>query len=196
MITSNIFGEFYFRQGNREKVVETWNQIVDADKAIAENYDRLAKLFDAKDFSTEAIAASRKAVELAPDAYRYREALAKRLMENEGLCGRVSGITQPPRNSHPTHFSQNRWEINNSKIYRRQGTLVSQIEALEAELEAPKRAPDDAFGMHKRLAKMYLKLGNITYAIEILLKTKALQPDDVTVNRWLAEIYNTARLTR
>ena len=75
------------------------------------------------------------------------------------------------------------------EIYRRQGTLVSQIEALEAELEAPKRAPDDAFGMHKRLAKMYLKLGNITYAIEILLKTKALQPDDVTVNRWLAEIY-------
>ena len=46
------FGEFYFRQGNREKTVETWNRMVDADKLSlrgnAENYDRLAKLFDAK----------------------------------------------------------------------------------------------------------------------------------------------------
>ena len=75
------------------------------------------------------------------------------------------------------------------EIYRRQGVLVARIEALEAELEAPTNAPDDTFGMHKQLAKMYLKLGNITYAIEILLKTKALQPNDVTVNRWLAEIY-------
>ncbi len=182
------FGEFYFRQGNREKVVETWNQIVDADKAIAENYDRLAKLFDAKDFSTEAIAASRKAVELAPDAYRYREALAKRLMENEdyedALAEYAAAATLAPNAFFAEQMGDQQLEI-----YRRQGTLVSQIEALEAELEAPKRAPDDAFGMHKRLAKMYLKLGNITYAIEILLKTKALQPGDVTVNRWLAEIY-------
>ena len=36
---------------------------------------------------------------------------------------------------------------------------------------------------------MYLKLENITYALEVLLKAKALRPDDVTVNRWLAEIY-------
>ena len=182
------FGEFYFRQGNREKVVETWNQIVDADKAIAENYDRLAKLFDAKDFSTEAIAASRKAVELAPDAYRYREALAKRLMENEDYTDALAEYAAAAKLA-PNAFFAEQMGDQQLEIYRRQGTLVSQIEALEAELEAPKRAPDDAFGMHKRLAKMYLKLGNITYAIEILLKTKALQPGDVTVNRWLAEIY-------
>ena len=182
------FGEFYFRQGNREKVVETWNQIVDADKAIAENYDRLAKLFDAKDFSTEAIAASRKAVELAPDAYRYREALAKRLMENEDYADALAEYAAAAKLA-PNAFFAEQMGDQQLEIYRRQGTLVSQIEALEAELEAPKRAPDDAFGMHKRLAKMYLKLGNITYAIEILLKTKALQPGDVTVNRWLAEIY-------
>ena len=36
---------------------------------------------------------------------------------------------------------------------------------------------------------MYLKLGNITYALEILLKAKALQPDAVVINRWLAEVY-------
>ena len=182
------FGEFYFRQGNREKVVETWNRIVDADKAIAENYDRLAKLFDAKDFSAEAIAASRKAVELAPDAYRYREALAKRLMENEDYEDALAEYAAAAKLA-PNAFFAEQMGDQQLEIYRRQGTLVSQIEALEAELEAPKRAPDDAFGMHKRLAKMYLKLGNITYAIEILLKTKALQPDDVTVNRWLAEIY-------
>ena len=182
------FGEFYFRQGNREKVVETWNRIVDADKAIAENYDRLAKLFDAKDFNAEAIAASRKAVALAPDAYRYREALAKRLMENEDYEDALAEYAAAAKLA-PNAFFVEQMGDQQLEIYRRQGTLVSQIEALEAELEAPKRAPDDAFGMHKRLAKMYLKLGNITYAIEILLKTKALQPDDVTINRWLAEIY-------
>ena len=182
------FGEFYFRQGNREKVVETWNQIVDADKAIAENYDRLAKLFDAKDFSTEAIAASRKAVELAPDAYRYREALAKRLMENEDYEDALAEYAAAAKRA-PNAFFAEQMGDQQLEIYRRQGVLVARIEALEAELEAPTNAPGDAFGMHKQLAKMYLKLGNITYAIEILLKTKSLQPDDVTVNRWLAEIY-------
>ena len=182
------FGEFYFRQGNREKVVETWNRIVDADKAIAENYDRLAKLFDAKDFSTEAIAASRKAVELAPDAYGYREALAKQLMENEDYEDALVEYTAAAKLA-PNEFFAEQMGDQQLEIYRRQGVLVAQIEALEAELEAPKGTSDDAFGMHKQLAKMYLKLGNITYAIEILLKTKALQPNDVTVNRWLAEIY-------
>ena len=182
------FGEFYFRQGNREKVVETWNRIIDADKAIAENYDRLAKLFDAKDFSTEAIAASRKAVELAPDAYGYREALAKRLMENEDYEDALVEYTAAAKLA-PNAFFAEQMGDQQLEIYRRQGVLVAQIEALEAELEAPKGTSDDAFGMHKQLAKMYLKLGNITYAIEILLKTKALQPNDVTVNRWLAEIY-------
>ena len=36
---------------------------------------------------------------------------------------------------------------------------------------------------------MYLKLKNTPYALEMLLKAKALRPDDVPVNRWLADIY-------
>ena len=76
------------------------------------------------------------------------------------------------------------------EIYRRQGTLVEKIEALEAELDKSGLATTDAFTQQKQLAKMYLKLGNITYAIEVLLKTKTLHPDDVLVNRWLAEVYD------
>ena len=53
-----------------------------------------------------------------------------------------------------------------------------------------KRLQDaDTFTQQKQLAKMYLKLGNITYAIEVLLKAKALHSDDVLVNRWLADVY-------
>ena len=44
------FGEFYFRQGNREKAIETWNEMVTADKEVAENYERLAKLLDTKNY--------------------------------------------------------------------------------------------------------------------------------------------------
>ena len=36
---------------------------------------------------------------------------------------------------------------------------------------------------------MYLKIGNMTYALEVLLKAKAQQPDNVVINRWLAEVY-------
>ena len=193
------FGEFYFRQGNREKAVGTWNRMVagyealagipTVDTAIAENYDRLAKLFDAKNFSTEAIAASRKTVELAPDAYRYREALAKRLTENEDYEEALEEYTEAARLA-PNAFFAEQMENQRIEIYRRQGTLVAKIEALEAELEkTPRTIPDDPFSLQKQLAKMYLKLGNITYAIEVLLKAKALQPDDITVNRWLAEVY-------
>ena len=67
------FGEFYFRQANREKAIETWNQMVSDAKSTAENYDRLARLLETKTFPTEAIEASKKAVEMMPEAYRFRE---------------------------------------------------------------------------------------------------------------------------
>ena len=92
------FGEFYFRQADREKTLETWNRMVAGDKAVAENYDRLAKLLDSKarvlNSQPEAIAASRKAAELAPDVYRYRAALAKRLVENRDYDAALAEYTE------------------------------------------------------------------------------------------------------
>ena len=182
------FGEFYFHQGSREKTVETWNRMVTGEGAIAENYDRLAQLLDTKDFRAEAIAASRKAVGLAPDEYRYRETLARRLMENEdydaALTEYAAGATLAPN-----EFFAEQMGDQEIEIYRRQGTLVEKVEALEAELTGGRHSSDDIFALQKQLAKMYLKLRNITYSLEVLLKAKALKPNDVPVNRWLAEIY-------
>ena len=186
------FGEFYFRQGDREKALETWNQTVAGDKAVAENYDRLAKLLDSKarvlNSQPEAIAASRKAVELAPDVYRYREALAKRLLENKDYDEALTEYTEAAKLA-PNEFFAEQMDNQRIEIYRRQGTLVEKISALETELERLDSTSADAFTQHKQLAKMYLKLGNTTYALEILLKAKNLQPDDVIVNRWIAEVY-------
>ena len=215
------FGEFYFRQGDREKALETWNQMVAGDKAVAENYDRLAKLLDSKarvlNSQPEAIAASRKAVELASDVYRYREALAKRLLANKDYDEALTEYTEATKLA-PNEFFAEQMDNQRIEIYRRQGTLVEKISALETALERnshqpsavsnrqedvdesetslpkaesrkPKTILADAFAQHKQLAKMYLKLGNTTYALEILLKAKNLQPDDVIVNRWIAEVY-------
>ena len=182
------FGEFYFRQGDREKAIETWNKMVDADKETAENYERLAKLLDTKNYRTEAIAASRKATELMPDVYRYREALAKLLMKNEDYEAALIEYTEAAKLAPNAFFAE---EMDNQRIelYRRQGTLVEKIETVETELETSGLPDVDIFARQKRLAKMYLKLGNITYALEVLLKAKAHQPDDIIVNRWLAEVY-------
>ena len=186
------FGEFYFRQGNREKTLVTWNQMVAADKAVPENYDRLAKLLDSKarvlNSQPEAIAASRKAAELAPDVYRYREALAKRLMENRDYDEALVEYTEAAKLA-PNEFFAEQMDNQRIEIYRRQGTLVEKIGALETALEKPDIAAADAFIQRKQLAKMYLKLGNTTYALEVLIKAKNSQSDDVIVNRWLAEIY-------
>ena len=182
------FGEFYFYQGNREETVETWNGMVAGEGAIAENYDRLARLLDAKDFQAEAIAASRKAVELAPDEYRYREVLARRLMENEDYATALTEYAAAAEIA-PNEFFAEQMDDQQIEIYRRQRTLVEKIEGLETELAGEQHSSDDAFALQKQLAKMYLKLGNITYAVEVLLKAKALKPNDVLVNRWLAEIY-------
>ena len=81
----------------------------------------------------------------------------------------------------PNEFFAEQMADQQIEIYRRQGTLVEKIDELEATPES--------FEQQKQLAKMYLKLGNITYSIEVLLKAKALKPDEVGVNRWLAEIY-------
>ncbi|MXV73602.1 tetratricopeptide repeat protein, partial [Candidatus Poribacteria bacterium] len=182
------FGEFYFRQGNREKAIDTWNMMVAADKEVAENYERLAKLLDTKNYRTEAITASRKAVELMPDVYRYREALAKLLMKNEDYDAALTEYTEAAKLAPNAFFAE---EMDNQRIelYRRQGTLVEKIETVETELETSGLSDADIFAKQKRLAKMYLKLGNITYALEVLLNAKAHQPDDIIVNRWLAEVY-------
>ena len=182
------FGEFYFRQGNREKALETWNKMVAGDKAVAENYERLAKLLNTKNYRTEAIAASRKAVELMPDVYRYREALAKLLTENGDYDAALIEYTEAAKLA-PNPFFAEEMDSQRIELYRRQGTLVEKIETVETELENPELPAADSFAKQKRLAKMYLKLGNITYALEVLLKAKAQRPDDVVINRWLAEVY-------
>ena len=183
------FGEFYFRQGDRQNTVETWNQMIAGENSVPENYDRLAQLLDAKDFRAEAIVASRKAVELAPNAYRYREVLARRLTANKHYDEALTEYAEAEKLALNPFFAEQMAD-QQIEIYRRQGTLVEKIEALETELEKPGIATTDAFVQQKQLAKMYLKLGNITYAIEVLLKTKALHPDDVRVNRWLAGVYD------
>ena len=183
------FGEFYFRQGNREKTVETWNRMVAGEKSIPENYDRLAQLLDTKDFRAEAIVASQKAVELAPDAYRYREALARRFTTNKDYDEALTEYAEAAKLAPNTFFAQQMAD-QQIEIYRRQGTLVEKIEALEAELKKPPGIADpNAFAQQQQLAKMYLKLGNITYAIYVLLNTRVHQPGDIPVNRWLAELY-------
>ena len=183
------FGDFYLRQGNREKALETWNRMVAGDKSIAENYDRLAQLFKARNFKTEAVAATRKAVELMPDEYRYRETLAKHLMENGDFEEALTEYTAAMELA-PNEFFAEKMDDKRIELYRRQGTLVGKIEALETELEKPGVTDAEVFTHQKQLAKMYLKLGNITYALEVLLKAKERKPNDASVNRWLAEVYN------
>ena len=182
------FGEFYFRQGNREKAIETWNEMVAADKGTAENYDRLAQLLDTKNFKPEAIAASRKAVELMPDAYRYRETLATRFMESGDYDAALTEYTEAAKLA-PNSFFAEEMDDKRIELYRRQGVLFEKIEVVETALEKQGLPTADILAKQKRLAKMYLKLGNITYALEILLKAKALHPDNVVINRWLAEVY-------
>ena len=182
------FGEFYFRQGSREKAIETWHRMVAGEKGIAENYDRLAQLLDTKAFATEAFIASRKAVALMPDAYRYREALGKRLMKDKQYDEALTAYTEAVRLA-PNEFFAEQMDDQRIEIYRRQGTLADQIAAVEMALEEPGISAADRFVNQKKLAKMYLKLKNTPYALEVLLKAKALRPDDVPVNRWLAEIY-------
>ncbi len=182
------FGEFYFRQGNREKAIETWNRMVAGAKNVAENYDRLARLLDTKAFKAEALAASRKAVELKPEEYRYHEALAKRLMANSKYDEALVEFSDAAKLA-PNEFFAEKMNDQRIELYRRQGTLVEKIEEVETELTQSNLPTEDMFDQQKRLAKMYLKLGNITYALEVILKAKELKPDDVIINRWLAKIY-------
>ena len=123
---------------------------------------------------------SRKAVELAPDEYRYREALARRLMENKDYDAALTEYTAAAELA-PNEFFAEQMGDQQIEIYRRQGTLVEKIDELEASLES--------FEQQKQLAKMYLKLGNVTNTLEILIQAKGLKPDDVQVNRWLVELY-------
>ena len=182
------FGEFYLRQGDRAKTLETWNRLVAGEKSIAANYHRLAQLLDAKDFHAEAIAASRKAVELSPESFQYREELANRLMESKNYEEALAEYSAAEKLA-PNEFFADQMEDRRIELYRRQGTLAEKIDALETGLAESDVSSAIYFDEQRQLAKMYLKLGNISYAIEILTNARSLQPDDVSINRWLAGVY-------
>ena len=162
--------------------------MVTGTKAVAENFNRLAKLLDSKKFHSEAIVASRKAVELMPNDYQYRQMLAKRLMKNKDFDAALIEFTEAVKLA-PNAFFAEEMDDQRIELYRRQGTLISKIEMVEQELEKSGHTENEIFAQKKQLAKMYLKLGNITYAIEILLNAKTLKPNDITINRWLADVY-------
>ena len=117
-----------------------------------------------------------------PDVYEYRKTLAQRLMKYKDFDAALKEFTEAVKLAPNAFFAE---EMDNQRIelYRRQGTLVEKIETAEAELEKQGLTDADIFTQQKRLAKMYLKLGNVTYALEVLLKAKAHKPKDVVVNR-------------
>ena len=180
-------GEYYLRQGNRGKALNIWNRMVIGDKAVPENFDRLARLLWIHDFHSDAITASRQAAALAPAEYRYREALARRLMGNKEYDAALSEYAEASRLA-PNEFFAERMHDQIIEVFRRQGVLAEQIEKVAA---APK-----TFDREKQLAKMYLKMGNITYAMESMSQAKAFKPDNVPVNRQLAALYAKQRRSK
>ena len=177
-------GEFYFRQADREKALETWNRLVEGKRAVAQNYDRLARLLHVKDFQVEAVTSSRRAVDLAPTEYRYREMLAKQLMEAKDFDGAISQFAEAAKYA-PTNFFAEQMAAQKIEFYRRQGVLDDKIAELEA---LPQRADGQ-----KLLAKMYLKLRNTTAAAAALEKALGFNPDDIPASRSLAKIYTQLR---
>lgn len=174
------YGEYYLRQGRRDKALKIWNRMVTGGKAVPENFDRLARLLWIHDFHSDAITASRHAAALAPAEYRYREALARRLMENKKYAAALSEYAEASKLA-PNEFFAERMNDQRIEIFRRQGTLAEQIEKAAS---TPK-----TFDRENQLAKMYLKLGNITNAMESLIQAKILKPNDIPVNRNLAALY-------
>ena len=182
------FGDFFIRQGNREKALETWNRMVADEKAIAVNYDRLAQLLNKKKFKAEAISAIRDAVALLPEDYSYRETLGKYLMENGEYDQAITEYTSA-MNLAPNEFFADKMNDKVIELYRRQGTLTDKITSLETELDRTSLSDTDRFTHLKQLTKMYMKMGNVSYALEVLLKAKQILPNDITINRWFAELY-------
>ena len=183
------FGDFYLRQGNREKALKTWNRMVAEDKANAANYHRLAQLLKTKNFKSDAIVAMRKAVELMPEEYSYRETLAKYLTDNDEF-GKALVEYNTAMELAPNQFFADKMNDKAIELYRRQGTLTEKVKELEKELENPQLSETEKFAHNKQLTKMYLKMGNFSYAMEVLLNAKQKKPNDITINRWLADLYN------
>ncbi len=182
------FGDFYLRHGNREKALETWNTMVTGDKANAMNFQHLAQLLKTKNFKKEAIAAIRTAVALMPEEYRHSEKLAEYLMENEEYDKALAAYNTAIALA-PNPFFVDKLNDKVIELYRRQGTLTQQAKTLETELENPARSETERSTQQLLLTKMYLKMGNISYALEVLLKAKQQKPRDVHIHRWLAELY-------
>ncbi|MDE0505065.1 MAG: tetratricopeptide repeat protein, partial [Candidatus Poribacteria bacterium] len=174
------YGEYFLRRDERDEALGIWGRMVAGDKAVPGNFDRFARLLWMHRFHTDAITASRKAVALAPSGYRYREALAQRLMENKQYDAALTEFDEASKLA-PNEFFAEQMNDQRIEIFKHQGVLREQIKKVSA---VPK-----TFNREKQLAKMHLKLGNATNAIESLIQAKILRPDDVPVNRQLGVLY-------
>ena len=76
----------------------------------------------------------------------------------------------------PNEFFADRMDDRRIELYRRQGTLVEKIDELEAKLAEPDVSSSDCLRPgQKQLVKMYFKLGNTSYAVEVLTKARTLK---------------------
>ncbi len=174
------YGEYLLHRDERDKALKIWSRMVAGDKAVAANFDRLARLLWIHNFRTDAITASRNAAALAPEEYRYREVLARRMMQNREYDAALSEYAEASKLAPSPYFAEQMY-AQQIEIFRRQGILAEKIETMTA---TPK-----TFDREKILAKMYIKLGNETNAIKSWIQAKTIKPEDVSVNRELAALY-------
>jgi len=173
-------GEYYYKQGDGEKAIETWNRMVAGENATGANYSRLSEVLGHHGFETEAIDATQKSVELSPQEFRYRSQLATLFVESGDYDEALKALEEASKVAPNEYFrEQTRSQI--IEIYRKQGVLDDKIAELEGEAENLQNL--------KTLARMYHQRGNVTKVMENLKKAVELAPEDTTILRWQAEIY-------
>jgi tetratricopeptide (TPR) repeat protein len=173
-------GEYHYKQGEREDALRTWRRMVEGEGGTGVNYSRLAEVLNRHGFKAEAIEAAQKAVELAPEEFRYWTQLAS-LLADSGRYDEALKALETASRIAPTEYFREGTFSQIIEIYRKQGVLDEKIAELEGK-------PEDLQNL-KILARMYHLRGNVTKLMEKLKKAAELVPEDPSVLRWLAEVY-------
>ncbi len=175
----------YKNAGQKDKAAGVWENLTKSSNK-AETYMQAANFYSGENDTEKAIAAVKKAVELAPDNTGYLQSLegfyirANNFTEAEAICNKVSASasTKEP-------WSKDWADMELINIYQKQNKLAD----LSARFEKDLAQSGKDIAKYRRLAELYQRSNEPDKATAVYEKAIAAGMDDRDTNNRLMDLY-------
>lgn len=185
----NMLSDAYRSAGDKVKAAGLWEGLLKTSNK-PEVFIQAANFYSGENDAEKAMAAVKKAVELAPDNMGYQQALEGFYMRSENFSG-AEAICNKILAGSKDQWARDWADSELINVYQRQNRLGALAENFEKALA---QAPKD-INQYRRLAELYQRNNERDRAIAVYEKAIAAGIDDRDINNRLLDLYESANNT-